>query len=64
MTDPALTSRRRLALNALMNGLAFIAQLAVAFFLAPLLLHHLGRERYGAWSFVESFLAYFTLFDL
>jgi O-antigen/teichoic acid export membrane protein len=62
--EPALTSRRKLALNAVTNGLAFIAQLAVAFFLAPVLLHHLGRERYGAWSFVESFLAYFTLFDL
>lgn len=64
MADPALTSRRRLALNAVTNGLAFIAQLTVAFFLAPVLLHQLGRERYGAWSFVESFLAYFTLFDL
>jgi O-antigen/teichoic acid export membrane protein len=62
--EPALTSRRKLALNAVTNGLAFIAQLAVAFFLAPVLLHYLGRERYGAWSFVESFLAYFTLFDL
>jgi O-antigen/teichoic acid export membrane protein len=47
-----------------MNGLAFIIQLAMAFFLAPVLLRYLGRERYGAWSFVESFLAYFTLFDL
>jgi O-antigen/teichoic acid export membrane protein len=47
-----------------MNGLAFVIQLAMAFFLAPVLLHYLGRERYGAWSFVESFLAYFTLFDL
>src|SRR5262245_6718238 len=50
--------------NAGSSGLAFIAQLAVAFVLAPMLVRHLGRERYGVWSFVESFLAYFTLFDL
>src|SRR5207244_3801875 len=50
--------------NAVSNGLAFLAQLTVAFFLAPYLLRHLGHERYGVWSFVESFLAYFTLFDL
>lgn len=59
-----MTSRRTLVWNAATNGLAFVAQLAVAFFLAPLLVRHLGRERYGIWSFVESFLAYFTLFDL
>src|SRR5205823_9872690 len=28
------------------------------------MLRYFGRERYGVWSFVESFLAYFTLFDL
>lgn len=51
-------------LSAAANGLAFIAQLAVAFFLAPPMLRYFGRERYGAWSFVESILAYFMLFDL
>ena len=65
MKDHAVPlNRRALLLNAGVSGLAFIAQLAVAFFLAPLLVRHLGRERYGVWSFVESFLAYFTLFDL
>ena len=57
-------ARRALIVNAVSNGLAFLAQLTVAFFLAPYLVRHLGRERYGVWSFVESFLAYFTLFDL
>src|SRR6516165_10423804 len=57
-------SRRTLILNAAVNGLAFVAQLVVAFFLAPMLVRYLGRERYGVWSFVESFLAYFTLLDL
>ncbi len=61
--DP-ISSRRGLLISASASGLAFIAQLAVAFILAPMMLHYLGRERYGVWSFVESFLAYFTLFDL
>jgi O-antigen/teichoic acid export membrane protein len=62
-TDPLL-GRRTLLVNAAANGAAFILQLAAAFLLAPILVRHLGRERYGVWSFVESFLAYFTLFDL
>ena len=57
-------NRRALLVNAASNGLAFLAQLAVAFFLAPHLVRHLGDERYGVWSFVESLLAFFTLFDL
>jgi O-antigen/teichoic acid export membrane protein len=61
--DPVV-SRRGLLVSAAASGLAFIAQLAVAFVMAPMLLHYFGRERYGTWSFVESFLAYFTLFDL
>lgn len=61
--DP-VTNRRVLIWNAATNALAFVVQLAVAFLLAPLLVRYLGRERYGIWSFVESFLAYFTLFDL
>src|SRR5262249_4124945 len=55
---------RSLLLNAGGNGLAFAAHLAVAFFLAPYLVRALGKTRYGIWAFVESYLAYFTLFDL
>jgi O-antigen/teichoic acid export membrane protein len=51
-------------LGAAASGFAFLAQLVAAFVLAPVLLHHLGHDRYGAWSLVESLLAYFTLFDL
>lgn len=46
------------------NGGAFLAQIAAAFVMAPILLRYFGRDRYGAWSFVESILAYLTLFDL
>jgi O-antigen/teichoic acid export membrane protein len=50
-------------MGALANGWAFLTQLAAAFVLAPLLLNHLGHARYGAWSLIESLLAYFTLLD-
>jgi O-antigen/teichoic acid export membrane protein len=54
----------RIYLNAGANGLGFTAQLAVAFFLSPVLVHNLGDARNGIWSLVESILAYLLLFDL
>lgn len=56
--------QRRFLLSAVTNWLAFAATLLVAFFLAPYLIRQLGDARYGVWIFVESILAYFTLFDL
>jgi len=55
---------RRMALSAFTNWLAFAATLLVAFFISPYLIRTLGASRYGVWVFVESILAYFTLFDL
>ncbi|MBX7106056.1 MAG: oligosaccharide flippase family protein [Gemmataceae bacterium] len=57
-------SARQLLTNAGSNSAAFLAQLAVTFVLAPIVLRALGDARYGAWSFVESFVAYLTLFDM
>lgn len=57
-------SGRSLLTNAGSNMLAHLAHLAAAFLLAPVVLRALGDARYGAWSFVESFVAYLTLFDL
>src|SRR5947209_5488329 len=60
----AVKPPRRLLLSALTNWLAFAATLLVSFFLTPYLVRCLGKESYGVWGFVESILAYFTLFDL
>lgn len=57
-------SRSRFLLGAATNWLAFAATLAVAFFLTPFLLGHLGTPRYDVWCVVESVLAYFTLLDM
>src|SRR6059058_3743733 len=60
----ALTSKRALAVNAASNTLGLLAQLALSFFMAPIVLRALGDARNGVWTFVESFLAYLMLFDL
>lgn len=57
-------SRRALLVNAAASWLGFAAQVAVTFFLSPLLIHGLGDRRYGIWALVDSVLAYLTLFDL
>src|SRR5260370_1582935 len=57
-------TNRRIVVNAIANWVGFAAQLIVAFFTSPLLVHGLGVPRYGIWSLVESILAYLMLFDL
>src|SRR5262245_17863554 len=55
---------RRLLVGAVTNWLAFAATLVVGFFLTPYVVRRLGDGPYGVWAFVESLIAYFTLFDL
>ncbi len=62
--DARMHLKRRLLIGAGTNWLAFAATLAVAFFLTPYLVRKLGDSQFGIWAFVESILAYFTLFDL
>src|SRR6516164_4338522 len=57
-------NNRRIVVNAVANWIGFAAQLVVAFFMSPILVHGLGTSRYGIWSLVESVLAYLMLFDL
>src|SRR3954467_8609803 len=66
MSDASSTSpaARRLLVGAVTNWLAFAATLLVGFFLTPYSVRKLGDGPYGVWAFVESILAYFTLFDL
>lgn len=64
MKISALTNRRSLLVNAAGNTLGLVAQLAVSFVLAPVVLAALGDARNGVWAFVESFVAYLMLFDL
>jgi O-antigen/teichoic acid export membrane protein len=60
----AVTSKRGILTNAAVSVAGYAAQLLVAFFLCPRLVHGLGDRHYGMWALVESILAYLTLFDL
>jgi O-antigen/teichoic acid export membrane protein len=60
----SVTSKRSILTNAAVSAGGYAAQLGIAFYLCPLLVHGLGDRRYGMWSLVESILAYLTLFDL
>jgi O-antigen/teichoic acid export membrane protein len=53
----------RILTNALFNWAGYLCQIVIAFFLAPLLIHGLGDERYGVWALLESLVAYLMLFD-
>lgn len=59
-----MPQERRYLFSAVTNWFAFATTLLVSFFLSPYLIHHLGDAQMGVWIFVESLLAYFTLFDL
>ena len=59
-----MSVERRAAWGALTGGLSMLVHLAVAFVLAPVLLHRLGDASYGIWVLVLSLTGYFGLFDL
>jgi O-antigen/teichoic acid export membrane protein len=56
--------KKALISNAAANVAGFIANIAAALILSPLLVHGLGDERYGIWVFVDSILAYFSVLEL
>jgi O-antigen/teichoic acid export membrane protein len=60
----AESDRRRIIYNAVVSWLGFAAQIGVAFYLCPILVHGLGQDRYGLWALAESVLVYLTLLDL
>lgn len=66
LTEPSRPSsrKRRVLRNGLANLVGFAAQIVMGMITAPIIVHRLGDARYGAWSLVESVLAYLTLFDL
>jgi O-antigen/teichoic acid export membrane protein len=55
---------RHIARNVLFNWVGTIATMAVGFFLAPFILHHLGNVGYGVWLLAISAVAYLGLLDL
>jgi O-antigen/teichoic acid export membrane protein len=64
MSGAGPAGKRNLLKSAVANWAGFAANLVIAFFLFPVLVHGLGQRRYGIWGVVESVLAYLMLFDL
>ena len=55
---------KRVLLNSLSGGVRFLATAVAAFVLAPIVVHSLGNEAYGAWEILLSVQAYVLLLDL
>jgi O-antigen/teichoic acid export membrane protein len=55
---------RHIARNVLFNWFGTVANMAVGFFLAPFILHHIGNVGYGVWLLAISAVAYLGLLDL
>lgn len=60
-----MTARRpSLKINAISNWTSLVVQVAVGFFLTPFIIRHLGRDGYGVWVLVGSFIGYYGLLNL
>jgi O-antigen/teichoic acid export membrane protein len=55
---------RHVALSTAANYAGQIVNLGVWFLLTPFILHHLGRDEFGLWVLVASFVVYGSLADL
>jgi len=59
-----MTERQKILFNSASNVAYFATQVAVVFFVLPILVHGLGDNRYGVWTLVNSVIAYMMLADL
>jgi O-antigen/teichoic acid export membrane protein len=59
-----VSSNRRLARNTLWNLMGYVAPLAVAVVVVPLLIRHLGTAKYGILTIAWSVVGYFGIFDM
>jgi O-antigen/teichoic acid export membrane protein len=55
---------RRIARGAVWSWSRLVLTAAVAFFVAPYVVHHLGSTAYGVWILVSSVVSYMALLDL
>ncbi|GAC1679949.1 MAG: oligosaccharide flippase family protein [Candidatus Acidiferrum sp.] len=63
-TGNASSMGRKLLSGSVLRGGNLVASAAVALFLLPFIVHHLGDRQYGFWSLATSFIGYYGLLDL
>jgi O-antigen/teichoic acid export membrane protein len=59
-----MASKKRFALNVIMNWAAMAIGMVVPFFLTPFVVRHLGSNAYGVWILAVSTVSYLNLLDL
>ena len=59
-----MASKKRFAINVVMNWVAMATGMVVPFFLMPFVVRHLGPLAYGVWILAVSTVAYLNLLDL
>ena len=59
-----MVNQRTLLLNTLSGTALYVINIAVAFFLSPILLKALGNNAYGLWEMIMSVIGYMGLLDL
>lgn len=59
-----VSTKKRLAINVVMNWAATAVNMVVPFFLTPFVVRHLGPEGYGVWILAVSTVSYLGLLDL
>src|SRR5579864_4048674 len=59
-----MVSFRRILRGAAWNWMGFVVTAAVAFFLSPYIVRHLGNVAYGVWVLVNAAVSYLGLLDL
>jgi len=62
--EPTIDPKRRLPRNIIFNWMGLVLTAAVAFYLNPFLVHHLGTAQFGIWALCFSILAYTDFFDV
>ena len=59
-----MATRKRFALNIVMNWVSMAVGMVVPFFLMPFVVRHLGAVTYGVWILAVSTVSYLNLLDL
>jgi O-antigen/teichoic acid export membrane protein len=59
-----MASKKRFAINVVMNWVAMATGMVVPFFLMPFVVRHLGPLAYGVWILAVSTVSYLNLLDL
>ena len=61
---PIGVTKKRFAINVVMNWAATAVNMVIPFFLTPFVVHHLGSTAYGVWIIAVSTTSYLALLDL